>query len=44
MSYDELLKITTATLEDDMVIIVDTPEIANEMLSKEESENTLTLR
>ena len=43
MSYDELLKITTATLEDDMVIIVDTPEMAMEMMSKSQNENTITL-
>lgn len=43
MSYDRLLKITTATLEDDMVIIVDTPEIAMEMMSKSQNENTITL-
>lgn len=44
MSYDELLKITTATLEDDMVIIVDTPEMAMEMMSKSQNEDTMTLR
>lgn len=44
MSYDELLKMTTATLTDDMVIIVDTPEIAMEMMSKSKNENTMTLR
>lgn len=43
MSYDRLLIITTATLEDDMVIIVDTPEIAMEMMSKSQNENTITL-
>lgn len=44
MSYDELLKITTATLEDDMVIIVDTPEIAMEMISKSKNNNEMTLK
>lgn len=44
MSDDEILKITMATLEDDMVIIVDTPEIAMEMISKSKNNNEMTLK
>ena len=44
MSDDELLKITTATLEDDMVIIVDSPETAMEMINEAKNNSTMTLR
>lgn len=44
MSDDELLKITTATLEDDMVIIVDSPETAMEMINEAKHNSAMTLR
>lgn len=44
MSYDELLKITTATLKDDMVIIVDSPEAAQKIISQCTNNDSMTMR